>query len=173
MAISLYDISVASYLQTLGGVAGFLEAGKAHCDANDVDLDKIIKTRLYPDMWPFHDQIISVAHHSLGSIRGLLAGLFQPPELGSDLDYTGLQGLVGEAITQLQKCTRETVDALEGNEVLFQAGKFEMRFATEDFVMSFSLPNLYFHATTAYGILRMNGVPIGKLNFMGQMRMRK
>jgi len=70
MAISLYDVSVRCFLQTLGAVAGFLERGHAHLTANGVDPNEFVETRLYPDMLPFRFQIISVAHHSLGAIEG-------------------------------------------------------------------------------------------------------
>ncbi|MGH6874404.1 MAG: DUF1993 family protein, partial [Aestuariivirgaceae bacterium] len=62
------------------------------------------------------------------------------------------------------------VEALEGNQVIFQIGDFKMPFTATNFVLSFSLPNLFFHATTAYDMLRMKGVPIGKANFLGPMR---
>ena len=170
MAISLYDVSVASYLQILGGVSGYLAAGRAHCEANDADFDSIVQARLYDDMWPFHDQIVSVAHHSLGCIRGLQAGLFQPPNLQTRHDYAGLQSLIDATITELEALTPDVVNALEGGSLQFKAGKFELQFVAEDFVTSFSLPNFYFHATTAYDMLRMKGVPIGKLNFVGKLR---
>ena len=71
MAISLYDLSVASFQQTLGGVAGFLDTGLAHFRDNGVDPSDIVETRLYPDMLPFRFQILSVAHHSIGAIEGV------------------------------------------------------------------------------------------------------
>lgn len=171
MTISLYDISVASYDQVLGGVATFMEKGAAYCQENDIDLGELVETRLYPDMLPFRFQVVSVAHHSLGAIKAIEAGKFSPPDTESAQDYTGLQELVAEARTGLQAYQRETVDALEGKEVLFEIGDRQLPFTAENFVMSFSLPNLYFHATTTYDMLRMKGVPIGKRHYMGQLRM--
>ncbi len=171
MAISLYDISVASYLQTLGAVSGFLAKGRAHCEADAISLDEIVETRLKDDMNPFRFQVVSVVHHSLGCIRGLQQGSFSPPDFGDDLDYIGLEGLVTDAQESLQGFSPEEINALEGKPLQFRARRFELNFIAEKFVMSFSLPNFYFHATTAYDILRMKGVPIGKLDFMGQMRM--
>ena len=172
MAISLYDLSVANYLQTLGAVAGFLEKGLAHFTANGVDLDGVVETRLVPDMLPFRFQLQSVAHHSLGAIEGVKNGLFQPPPQAPAYDYRGLQQLVGEAREALQKVTPAEVNGLEGKDVLFQIRDFRMPFTAEGFLLSFSLPNFYFHATTAYDILRMKGVPIGKRDYMGQMRLK-
>ena len=172
MAISLYDISVATYLQVLDGVAGFLDKGSAHCTQNDIDLDEVVETRLYPDMLSFRFQLVSVAHHSLGSMKGIEGGTFSPPGAGEELDFSGLQNLVAEARDGLQQFDRDTVDAWEGKEVLFQIGGNKLPFTAENFVLSFSLPNLHFHATTAYDILRMNGAPIGKRDYLGRMRLK-
>jgi hypothetical protein len=172
MAIALYDVSVANYLQTLGGVAGFLEKALAHFTANKVDLDEIVETRLFPDMLPFRFQVQSVAHHSLGAIEGVKKGLFQPPPQAPAYDYRGLQQLVAEAREALLKVTPAEVNALEGRDVVFQLRDFKMPFTAEGFLLSFSLPNFYFHTTTAYDILRMKGVPIGKRDYMGPLRLK-
>ena len=172
MAIALYDLSVANYLQTLGAVAGFLEKGLAHFTANHVDLDQIVETRLFPDMLPFRFQLQSVAHHSLGAIEGVKKGLFQPPPQAPAYDYRGLQQLVTDAKEQLQKLPPAEVNALEGKDVVFQIRDFKMPFTAEGFLLSFSLPNFYFHATTAYDILRTKGVPLGKRDYMGNMRLK-
>jgi hypothetical protein len=172
MAISLYDLTVASYLQTLGGVSGFLERGLAHCRDNNIDPEEIVETRLYGDMLPFRFQVISVVHHSAGAIAGAKAGAFAPPSEARPLTYVELQGLVSEARAALGKETPAEIDALEGTDVIFQFRDFKMPFTAENFLMSFSLPNFYFHSTTAYDILRSKGVPLGKRDFMGQLRMK-
>ncbi len=172
MSVSLYDISVASYLQCLGAVTHFLDKGSAHLQEQGVDLNEIVETRLFEDMLPFRFQLVSVAHHSLGAIRGIQAGVFRPPAGGADLDYAGLRDQVGAAYQELEKYSAEDVNALEGREVMFELGDRKMPFTAEAFVMTFSLPNLYFHATTAYDILRMKGVPLGKRDYMGRLRMK-
>ena len=160
-------------MQTLGAVAGYLEKGRVHCAASGIDSKEIVDTRLIPDMLPLRFQVVSVAHHSLGAIKGVEAGVFSPPPAGPELDYEGLQKLVENARTGLQAYTRESCDAFAGKEMAFKMGERSMPFLAEDFLMTFSLPNFYFHAATAYNILRMKGVPIGKRDFMGQMRLKK
>jgi hypothetical protein len=123
-------------------------------------------------MLPFRFQVLAVAHHSLGAMEGVQAGVFKPPTGPMDQDYAALQKLVADARSGLQKLSRESVDALQGKDVVFQLGERKMPFTAEGFLMSFSLPNLHFHATTAYDILRMKGVPLGKRDYMGQMRMK-
>lgn len=171
MAISLYDISVATYLQTLGAVSGFLAKGREHCEKTGVDLDDVVETRLYPDMLPFRFQLVSVAHHSLGAIQGIEAGVFEPPAPAPDRNYAGLEKLVVETRSALEGYAREAIDALTGRAVQFKIGDRGLPFIAENFVLSFSLPNFFFHATTAYDILRMKGVPLGKRDFMGAMRL--
>jgi hypothetical protein len=172
MTVALYDLTVASYLQTLGGVAGFLDRGLAHCRDNNLDPEEIVETRLWNDMLPFRFQIISVAHHSAGAIAGVKQGLFAPPSEQRPLTYAQLQGLVVDAREALAKETPAEINALAGSDMTFQIRDFKMPFTAENFLMSFSLPNFYFHATTAYDILRSKGVPLGKRDFMGQMRMK-
>jgi len=169
MAISLYDLSVASFSQTLGAVSNILGKGRDFLESRDIDPDGFLETRLYEDMLPFSFQLISVVHHSLGAIRGVESGLFSiPPRLS--LDYAGFQQHVDDARTGLEAYTREAIEELEGNDVLFKSDSFEIPFKAEDFLMSFSLPNFYFHTTTAYDLLRLNGMPLGKRYFLGRLR---
>jgi hypothetical protein len=173
MAMSLYDSSVACFLQTLGGVDGFLSRGLAHCQESNIDPNEIVETRLFPDMLPFRFQIIAVAHHSIGAMRGAKAGAFAPPGQLPPLDYAGLQKTVADAREALQQLTPADVDALEGKDVVFSVRDIKMPFKAEGFLLSFSLPNFHFHATTAYDILRMKGVPLGKRDYLGKMRLAK
>jgi len=173
MAISLYDVSVTSFLQVLGGVSGFLERGLAHCQDNNIDPESIVETRLFEDMLPFRFQIISVAHHSKGAIEGARAGVFRPPTGMADQNYVALQGVVADAQAALSALTPDEVNALEGRDMVFQLGERQMPFTVENFLMSFSTPNLHFHATTAYDILRSKGVPLGKRDYMGRLRIKR
>jgi len=172
MAISLYDVSVASFLQTLGGVAGFLERGLAHCQDNNIDPQEIVEARMCPDMLDFRFQIISVAHHSLGAIEGVRAGVFSPGGDQSPKSYADLQKLINDTIAALKAVTPEEINALEGKDMAFQFGERKIPFTAENFLMSFSTPNLHFHATTAYDILRSRGVPVGKRDYMGALRLK-
>jgi hypothetical protein len=173
MAFSLYDASVANYLQTIGAVSGFLERSLAHFREHNADPEKIVEARLAPDMQPFRFQIVSVVQHSRGAIEAAQGGTFHPPSAKTTHDFAGLRGLLSEANEFLSGLTPEAVNALGGGDVIFQIGDRKLPFTTEGFLMSFSLPNFYFHATTAYDILRTNSVPLGKRDFMGRMRMKK
>ena len=119
---------------------------------------------------PLHFQVVSVAHHSWGALQAMKSGTFRPPSFDLDKDYAGLQALVTEARQEIAKLDEGNVEALGEESLVFKLGKNEMPFTNENFLLSFSLPNFYFHATTTYDILRMLGVPLGKMAFMGQMK---
>ena len=171
MSISLYDISAATYLQILGAVSGVLAKGAAYCKEEGISLDEVVETRLIEDMFTFRFQIISVAHNTLGSIKGLQSGTIGPPTGAQDQDYAGLQALIADTEAEIREMTPDDINALAKNEVVFQIGDFKLPFSATNFVLSFSHPNVYFHATTAYDILRMKGVPVGKQDFIGQPRL--
>jgi hypothetical protein len=173
MATSLYDLSVPTYLQTLGGVEGFLGRGLAHCQEKNIDPNEVVETRLFADMLPFRFQIWAVAHHSIGAMRGVKEGVFAPPASLPALDYAGLQKTVAETREALEKLTPADVNALDGKDVVFQIRDIKLPFTAAEFLLSFSLPNFHFHATTAYDILRMKGVPLGKRDYLGKMRLKR
>ncbi len=173
MSLSLYDVSITNYLQTLGAVAHILEKGAAHASAQGRDPDELARLRLRDDMADFSFQIISVWHHSLGAIRGVREGLFQPPPKLGELGYAELQGLVAEASAELAAVQADELNAMADKPLLFRAGQMEVPFTATNFILSFSLPNFYFHATTAYDILRIEGTPLGKMDYLGALRVQR
>ena len=170
MAISLYDATVAGFQQTLAGVAGFLDRGLAHCHENNIDPETLVEARLYGDMLPLRFQVQLVAHHSIGAIEAVKAGAFVPPMNLPPDDYAALQKRVADARGSLGKLTAAEVNELEGRDVVFQISDMNMLFTAQGFLLSLSLPNFFFHAATAYDILRSQGVPLGKRDFMGPLR---
>lgn len=170
--ISLYDVSVGSYLQTLEAVAGYLDKALAHCKQFGYDPEQIVESRVFLDMRPFRYQIQAVAHHSLGAINGVKSGQFHPPGPRPQHNFAELQALIAEARAELGKIKREDIDSRVGAEVVFQAKDNPRRFNAEDFVLTFSLPNFHFHAATGYNILRAAGIPVGKRDFMGTLRLK-
>jgi hypothetical protein len=173
MAIPLYDASVATYLQTLGAVSGFLDKALSHFRENGIDPEEIVETRLFPDMHPFRFQIQQVVLHSVGAVEAIKSGSFRRPGERPQHDYSALQALVVDARNSLQKLTPEEIDRREGTEVVMETRDSKRVFTAEGFLLSFSLPNFYFHAATAYDILRTKGVPVGKRDFMGAVRTKE
>jgi hypothetical protein len=172
MAFSLYDATVANYLQILGAIGGILEKSLTHFRDNGIDTAEIVATRLAPDMLPFGFQIVSVVHHSRGAMEGVKNGVFVPTGK-FNLDYAALQNLVTDARNELSALTPEAVNAMVGRDVTFKAGDLALPFTAEGFLMSFSLPNFFFHVATAYDILRHKGAPLGKRDYIGRMKLKK
>jgi uncharacterized protein len=172
MAVTLYDLSVGCFLQTLGAVEGFLAKSAAHFKEKGTDPNAIVEERLFADMLPFRFQVVAVAHHSAGALEGVKAGAFAPPG-PSTADFAGLQKLVADARASLEKLTPGEVNGYEGKDVLFSVRDMKMPFKAEGFLQTFSLPNFHFHATTAYDILRHKGVPLGKRDYMGHLKLAK
>lgn len=169
MSISLYDMTIPSYLQVINSTLGVMQKGEEHWQGQGKPLDDILTLSLHEDMLPFSFQIRSVVHHSLNAIKGILKGEFGPPQ-SQEFDYAALRQHLEAARDELKTFQPGDINALAGKQVIFRMGKMELPFTAENFVHSFSLPNFYFHATTAYDILRAQGVPLGKLDYLGQVR---
>jgi uncharacterized protein len=172
MTFSLYDATVANYLQILGASVGFLEKSLIYFREKGIDPLEVVEARLAGDMLPFRFQIVSVAHHSRGAMEAAKNGVFAPSSAKPDLDYAALQALLTEARKDLLALTPEAVNMLVGRDVTFKIGDRALLFTAEGFLMSFSLPNFFFHATTAYDILRHKGAPLGKRDFIGTLKLK-
>lgn len=170
MSISFYDASVDTYGRILDSLAATLDKGAAFAKENNKDLSEFVHTKLREDMMPLHFQIVSVCHHSWGALQGMQTGKFAPPSFDLDKDYQGLQALVEEARNGVRSLSEADVNGLADKSLVFALGKNELPFTNENFLLTFSLPNFYFHATTTYDILRLLGVPLGKMDFLGQMK---
>lgn len=172
MSLSLYDVVIPPFRQIVGSAQGVLEKGAAHCEASGQSADELLAERIYADMLPLPFQIDSVVHHSIGAIEGVRAGEFNAGSGHEATDYKGYQARLADAAAALAALTREDVDSLSGRDVVFRFRDMAMPFTAEGFLLSFSKPNLYFHATTAYDILRMKGVKLGKRDFLGALQLK-
>jgi len=170
MAISLYDLSVPTFLQTVKAVGGFLDRAVRHCSETRAHPDDFVHARLFDDMAPFHFQIEAAWHHSVWGLEAVKTGVFAPPALVGPVPFADLQAMIGKAETALKAFTPDEVNSWAGKDLDFQIGPRRLPFAAENFFLSFSLPNFHFHAVTAYDILRMKGVPLGKRDYEGQLR---
>src|SRR5882672_2964752 len=112
MALSLYDASVANYLQTLGAVSGYLERGLVYFREQNIDPETMVEARLAPDMLPLRFQIISVAQHSRGAVEIVGDGEFRLLSAKDAIRYAGLQALIAQTIEALSAWTPDAVNAL-------------------------------------------------------------
>lgn len=172
MATTLYDATVALFIQTLGGLEGVLKIGRKHCEDSGIDLTEALNSRIYQDMLPLRYQVQATIGHSVNAIEGVKSGEFKPPYGAPADDFDQVQAKVHEAIGQLKAYTRDEINALGDKDVVFKLGDMAMPFTGEGFLLTFSLGNLHFHATTAYDILRMKGAPLGKKDYLGRIRLK-
>jgi hypothetical protein len=172
MATSLYDLSVPTFLQTVKAIGGFLDRAVRHCTETHADPDDFVHARLFEDMAPLHFQIEAAWHHSVWGLEAVKSGVFSPPALVGPVPFADLQAMIGQAERALEALTPDEVNGWAGKDLDLQIGPRRLAFTSEAFILSFSLPNFYFHAVTAYDILRTRGVPLGKRDFEGQLRTR-
>lgn len=172
MPVSFYDLSVPSFLQTVRAVGGFLDVAAKHCDRVGADPDDFVHARLFDDMAPFHFQIEAAWHHSVWGLEAAKTGVFAPPALVGPAPYADLQAMIRQAENALEAFTPEEVNRWSGRDLDLQIGPRRLAFTSETLILSFSLPNFYFHAVTAYDILRSRGVPLGKRDYEGVLRTR-
>ena len=172
MATSFYELSVPTFLQTVRAVAGFLDRASRHCAETGADPDEFVKVRLYDDMAPFHFQIEAAWHHSVWGLEAIKTGVFAPPRLVGPVPFADLQAMIGKAEAALVAFAPNEVNSWAGRNLDLQIGPRRLAFTSETLILSFSLPNFYFHAVTAYNILRSRGVPLGKRDYEGRLRTR-
>jgi hypothetical protein len=154
-------------------VSGLLGTAETFCNERGIAPSEIIQARLAEDMLPFAYQVKATAVHSIGAIEAVRKGVFSPDMSPFPESFAALKARIAEAATALEAIEPSEIDAFVGRDMRFEFGERRINFTAEDFLLSFSQPNFYFHATTAYAILRWKGVPIGKRNFTGQLRVRK
>jgi uncharacterized protein len=174
MTFSLYDAVIPSNLQILTSVLGLLDKAEAHCTQHGMAPEALIQARLADDMFAFAYQITSTAAYSLGAIEGVRSGLYSPELTPPPTSFAALKQRLTGAQAGLRLVTADEMNSFLGRDMRFEFQAKNMRadFTAENFLLSFAQPNFYFHATTAYDILRMKGVALGKMIFLGPLRIK-
>ena len=172
MSVSLSNVSLDTYIQMVSAASNIIEKAEEFCKENDIDAQDIVEMQLYKDMAPFTFQVFSIVHHSVGAIDALKTGEFGPPKMPDNLNFENCKNMLKEAEKNLMNINPSEIDNLAGQEVIFKMGSITWPFTATEFILSFSLPNFYFHLTTFYDMLRMKGLKIGKLDFVGQMKLK-
>lgn len=167
MPISLHAATIPSWLQLLNAGKGWLDKAAV----SDIAEGELLEARLIDDMLPLKYQFKSMAIHSADAIEGVRKGVFSPDMTEPPTSFAGLGEKLDSAITTLQAATEEELESFIGCDMRFEIpGRFVREFTGDQFLLSFSEPNFYFHSSTAYGILRSRGIPVGKVDYLGQMR---
>jgi hypothetical protein len=162
----MYQISVPVFDRRLKAHAAILDKAAAHAEAKKIDPSAFMMDRLYPDMFPFWLQVQSACDHAKNSTARLI-GVEMPIFDETVKTFDGLKARIARTLEFVNAVNPAAFDGAENRTItLTQAGR-ERQMTGMDYFQNSALPNFYFHLTTAYGILRHNGVEIGKRDFMG------
>jgi hypothetical protein len=166
MAISMYQISLPIFVRQLNGLAGCMKKAQAVYAEKKYDESTLLSCRFYPDMFSFAKQVQIATDHAR-NCAALLAGLEAPKYEDNETSLAQLIARVEKTIAYLKTIKPEQVDGAEGKTVIVKMRDREMNFTGLELLQNRSMPNFYFHTTTAYDLIRHNGVEIGKRDFMG------
>ena len=161
MPISMYHVSIPLFVRALGNLSAILEKGAVHPDGAT-----LVEARLPPDMLTLAGQIQRASDTSK-ACAARLAGIGNPSFADDETTFAQLQARIVKAVDFLRSVKPEQIDGTEVRAIAFKAGPRELKFTGESYLLTFAIPNFYFHVTTAYAILRHKGVAIGKMDYIG------
>jgi uncharacterized protein len=167
MTISMYQASAPIFVQFLTGLSNVLDKAAAHAEGKKIDPSVLVNARLFPDMFALARQVRAATDHAANAC-GKLAGVEPPKFDNNEATMPDLKERIDKTIAFIRTLKPAQIDGSEDKTITFTFPSGATReFTGQSLLLNFSLPNFYFHATTAYGILRHSGVEIGKRDFMG------
>jgi hypothetical protein len=166
MAISMHQVSLPVFVKHLNGLAGCMKKAQALYAEKKYDEATLLSYRFYPDMFSYTRQVQAATDHAK-NCTALLAGVEAPKYEDNEKSLAELIARVEKTVAWLNTVKQEQIDGTEGKAVTVKMRDRELNFKGLELLLNRSLPNFYFHATTAYDILRHNGVELGKRDFMG------
>lgn len=166
MGISMYQASAPVFIRMLGNLRAVIEKAVAHAGAKGIDPAVLVNSRLYPDMLPFSRQVQIAADMSKNGLSRL-AGLEPPKFEDNETTFAELLARLDKTIAHAKTFTPAQIDGSEGRDIKLQMRSGPLEFKGKAYLLNFVLPNFYFHLSIAYGLLRHNGVELGKLDFLG------
>jgi hypothetical protein len=166
MAFSIYDASIPPMIRTMQSISKIIDKAVAQAKSEDKSPATLLDARLAPDMHPFPRQIQIMSDAAKGA-AARLAGIEAPGMPDTETTFPELQARISKTIDFLKSVKPEQLAGAEDREIVLKFPSGEMKFSGRDFLTQFALPNFFFHATTAYGLLRHKGVTIGKMDYLG------
>jgi len=166
MNISMYQASAPRFAGMLRNLSALLDNGQAYCEAKKIEPVVITGARLYPDMYPLTRQV-QIACDTAKSAVARLAGVEIPKHEDTEQSFAELKGRIAKTLDFIGSVKPASIDGAEEREIVLKMRGGERKFSGLQYLLGFAYPNFYFHVTTAYNILRHNGVEIGKMDFVG------
>ena len=166
MNISMYQASAPRFINILNNLSAILDKAQAHAEARKIDPLALTGFRLYPDMLPMTRQV-QIACDAAKGVIARLAGVEVPRHEDTEQTFAELKTRIAKTVEFIETIRPQQLDGTEDKEIVLKIGGQDMKFSGMQYLLGFAHPNFYFHVTTAYNILRHNGVEIGKRDYIG------
>lgn len=166
MPLSMYQSSIPRFTHMLNNLSVILDKAATHAEAKKIKPEALTTFRLFPDMLPLTSQI-QIACDAAKGVVARLAGVEVPKHEDTEVTFADLKARIAKTIAFIESIKPAQVDGSEGKEITLKIGGHDLMFKGVDYLQSFALPNFYFHVSTAYNILRHNGIEIGKRDYLG------
>ncbi len=167
MTISMYAASVPVFKQMLGGLSANLVKAMSHAEAKKFDPLVLLQSRLSPDMFPLTRQV-QIASDFAKSVSGRLAGVDLPTDEDNETSMADLQARIARTVAFLDSLNAAQFEGSEQRNIVLRPGtQKERTLSGQDYLLHYGLPQFFFHVTTAYALMRHNGVEIGKGDYIG------
>jgi hypothetical protein len=166
MSLSLYQASAPRFANTLKNLAAILDKAQAHCEAKKIDPLALTSFRLFPDMFPLSRQIQIATDTAKGAVARL-AGIEIPKYEDTEQTFAELKARMMKTVDFVMSVPAAKIDGAADQDISMKAGGKDVTWKGAQYLLGHAYPNFYFHSTTAYNILRHNGVEVGKRDFLG------
>lgn len=168
MTVSMHQISIPVFIHTLGNLKKILRKAERHAAAKKIDPNVFLNARLAPDMHPLTRQV-QIASDTVKGCAARLSGRSVPSFKDNEKSFADLYRRIDRTVAFIKKIKAQDIDGTENKTIELKFPQGTLKFKGRPYLLNFVLPNLYFHVTTAYDILRHNGVNIGKRDFIGKV----
>lgn len=169
MSLLLYDVSIPALTLGLTNLSAILDKAAAHAEAKKVDPKVLADARIIADMFPLKRQIQIACDTAKGAVARL-AGVDIPKHEDTETTIDELKQRIAKTLAFIASVKAEQINAGAARQIVLEFPRLTLKFSGLDYLTKFVLPNFYFHVTTAYGILRKNGVDLGKADFLGKIQ---
>ncbi len=166
MNISMHQASAPRFINMLNNLTAILDKAQAYSESRKFDSAALTADRLYPDMLPLTRQV-QIACDAAKNSMARLAGVEMPKHEDTEQTFAELKARIAKTIAFIQTIKPAQIDGSEDKEIALKVGGKDLKFKGMQYLLGFAVPNFYFHVTTAYNILRHNGVEIGKMDYLG------
>lgn len=164
--LAMYDATIPPLKRSLTNLSAILKKGEDYADAKKIEHSVLLNARLFPDMYPLTRQVQIATDMSKGA-AARLSGIEIPKYEDNESTFAELQARIAKTIAFIDTIKPAQMEGAENRDIVITVRKTELKFAGQAYLLNWVIPNVHFHVTTAYNILRHNGVELGKPDFLG------